>query len=48
MTNLNLLSAAALLGRFIAQEVPGAYLVGPDEESRQWVQLAAREAGLQF
>ena len=31
------LSAAALLGRFIAGQVPGAVLVGPDEESAQWV-----------
>ncbi|EHR73022.1 ribose-phosphate pyrophosphokinase [Burkholderiales bacterium JOSHI_001] len=40
------LSAATLLGHFIAQQVPGAYLVGPDEESRQWVGVAAQEAGL--
>jgi ribose-phosphate pyrophosphokinase len=40
------LSAATLLGRFIVQQVPGAYLVGPDEESRQWVGVAAREQGL--
>jgi ribose-phosphate pyrophosphokinase len=40
------LSAAALLGRFAAQQVPGAYLVGPDEESRQWVGVAAQALGL--
>ena len=40
------LSAAESLGRFIHQQVPGAYLVGPDEESRQWVGVAARDLGL--
>ncbi|MDH0863190.1 ribose-phosphate diphosphokinase [Mitsuaria sp. GD03876] len=40
------LSAAALLGRFIATQVPGAVLVGPDEESAQWVAEAARAAKL--
>ena len=40
------LSAAPLLGRFIAAQVPGAVLVGPDEESGQWVRGGARrEAG---
>ncbi|WP_416760863.1 ribose-phosphate diphosphokinase [Roseateles sp. So40a] len=41
------LSAAALLGRFIAAQVPGAVLVGPDEESGQWVAEAARSAKLE-
>jgi ribose-phosphate pyrophosphokinase len=40
------LSAASLLGRWIAAQVPGALLVGPDEESGQWVAEAARAAGL--
>ena len=40
------LSAATLLGSFIARQVPGAYLVGPDEEARQWVGGAARDLGL--
>ncbi|WP_431260650.1 ribose-phosphate diphosphokinase [Roseateles chitinivorans] len=40
------LSAASLLGRFIAVQVPGAVLVGPDEESGQWVAEAARAAKL--
>ncbi|SEK59084.1 ribose-phosphate pyrophosphokinase [Roseateles sp. YR242] len=42
------LSAATLLGRWIAAQVPGAVLVGPDEESGQWVAEAARDAGLDF
>jgi ribose-phosphate pyrophosphokinase len=41
------LSAAALLGRFIAVQVPGAVLVGPDEESGQWVAEAARAGKLE-
>ncbi len=41
------LSAAALLGRFIAGQVPGAVLVGPDEESAQWVAEAARAGKLE-
>lgn len=40
------LSAAALLGEWIAQRVPGAVLIGPDEESGQWVAEAARAGGL--
>ena len=42
------LSAAALLWRFIAAQVPGAVLVGPDEESGQWVAEAARAAKLAY
>ncbi|RZI58103.1 MAG: ribose-phosphate diphosphokinase [Rubrivivax sp.] len=42
------LSAATLLGRFIAVQEPGAVLVGPDEESGQWVAEAARAAKLEF
>ncbi|OWQ46276.1 ribose-phosphate diphosphokinase [Mitsuaria noduli] len=42
------LSAAALLGRFIAVQEPGAVLVGPDEESGQWVAEAGRAAKLEF
>lgn len=40
------LSAAPLLGAFVAREVPGALLLGPDEESEQWVGAAARDQGL--
>lgn len=40
------LSAAALLGRWIADRAPGAVLVGPDEESGQWVAEAARAGAL--
>lgn len=41
------LSAAPLLGEWIAAQVPGALLVGPDEESAQWVAAAAQRAGLE-
>lgn len=41
------LSAAPLLGALAAQRRPGALLLGPDEESAQWVQQAAEAAGLQ-
>lgn len=40
------LSAAPLLGHWIAQQVPGALLLGPDEEAGQWVRVAAEAAGL--
>ncbi len=40
------LSAAALLGAWIAAQVPQALLLGPDEEAGQWVGAAARSAGL--
>lgn len=35
------LSAAPLLGDWIAQHRPGAFLLGPDSESAQWVTQAA-------
>ncbi len=40
------LSAAPLLGRWIAARQPDALLLGPDEESAQWVSEAARAGGL--
>ena len=40
------LSAAELLGDFIARTLPGALLLGPDEEAAQWVRLAAAGRGL--
>jgi len=40
------LSAAPLLGAWIAEHVPGALLIGPDEESAQWVSEAAAAGGL--
>jgi ribose-phosphate pyrophosphokinase len=42
------LSAAPLLGCFVAARQPGALLLAPDEEARQWVQAAAAAAGLDF
>jgi ribose-phosphate pyrophosphokinase len=41
------LSAAPLLGRFVAGQVPGAVLLAPDEEAGQWVRAAAEASGLE-
>lgn len=41
------LTAAHLLGAWVAQQVPGALLLGPDEEAAQWVQRAAQSNGLE-
>lgn len=40
------LSAAPALGDHVAAQVPGAVLIGPDEEAAQWVQRAAEAHGL--
>jgi ribose-phosphate pyrophosphokinase len=40
------LSAAPLLGAHVAQAVPGALLLAPDEEAAQWVRAAAQAQGL--
>lgn len=40
------LTAAPLLGAWVAQHRPGALLLGPDEEARQWVTVAAAAHGL--
>ena len=40
------LSAAPLLGAWVAQQVPGALLLGPDEEALQWVAAAGQAHGL--
>lgn len=40
------LTAAPLLGAWVAGQVPGALLLGPDEEAAQWVQRAAEAHGL--
>ncbi len=40
------LSAAPLLGAWVAQRVPGALLLGPDEEALQWVAAAGLAHGL--
>lgn len=39
-------SAAPLLGCFVAGRVPDALLLAPDEEAGQWVRAAAQAAGL--
>jgi ribose-phosphate pyrophosphokinase len=39
-------SAAGLIGDFVSREVPGALLLGPDEEAGQWVRVAAAAHGL--
>jgi len=40
------LTAAPLLGAWIARQLPGALLLGPDEEAEQWVRVAAQAHGL--
>jgi ribose-phosphate pyrophosphokinase len=40
------LSGAPLLGQWVAQQRPGAFLLGPDGESAQWVAQAAQPFGL--
>jgi ribose-phosphate pyrophosphokinase len=40
------LSAAPLLGEYVAQALPGALLLAPDEEAGQWVRAAAVAHGL--
>lgn len=42
------LSAAPLLGAFVAATLPHAVVVGPDEESAQWAEPIARHAGRPF
>ena len=41
------LSAAPLLGAWVARHVPGALLLGPDEEALQWVAAAGQAQGLE-
>jgi ribose-phosphate pyrophosphokinase len=41
------LSAAPLLGRFVAERVPGSLLLAPDEEAGRWVRAAAAAGGLE-
>lgn len=40
--------AAPQVGAWIRTQIPQALLVGPDSESRQWVEAAARVAGVPF
>lgn len=42
------LSAAEAIGEFLAGTLPKALLLGPDEESAQWVAVAAKEAGCDY
>ena len=42
------LSAAPLLGAWIAEHAPGALLLGPDEEALQWVRAAAQAHGMAY
>ena len=41
------LTAAPLLGDWVFRQCPNALLVGPDEESAQWIQAAAQAHGLE-
>ena len=42
------LSGAPRLGELIAEKRPGALLLGPDEEARQWVAQAAGITGVEY
>jgi ribose-phosphate pyrophosphokinase len=42
------LSAAEAIGEFLAGTLPKALLLGPDEESAQWVEAVAKEAGCDY
>lgn len=42
------LTAAPAIGAFVARRARGALLLGPDEESAQWVEAAARAGGLDW
>lgn len=42
------LSATYLMGVYLKEQVEDALLIGPDEESRQWVQRIAEMAGFPF
>ena len=39
------LSGSPLLGDYIAQKIPDAFLLGPDSESSQWIASAAKKHG---
>lgn len=41
------LSGAPLLGDYIAQQIPDAFLLGPDSESAQWIASAAQAHGFE-
>jgi len=40
------LSAAPILGEFVARRLPKPFLLGPDAESEQWIRQAAEPLGL--
>lgn len=42
------LSATQQIGEYIAEQFPGAIILGPDAESEQWVSAAAEIAGSDF
>jgi ribose-phosphate pyrophosphokinase len=42
------LSASHAIGKYLAVKTPGAFILGPDEESAQWAQEIAHSAGLDF
>jgi ribose-phosphate pyrophosphokinase len=45
-TTATALTAAPAIGSFLRRRTPRAVVVGPDEESAQWVRIAAGAAGL--
>jgi ribose-phosphate pyrophosphokinase len=41
-------SAAPVIGRFLSEELGSPIIVGPDEESEQWVREVARQSGFEY
>ena len=48
MAHIRVLSAAPVLGELVAKHHLQPLLIGPDEESTQWVALAAQKHGFEF
>jgi ribose-phosphate pyrophosphokinase len=42
------LTASGLIGKFLLENTPGAFVLGPDAESLQWVQAVASPGGFDF
>lgn len=42
------LSASELIGEYVSEHLTNAILIGPDEESEQWVAVAAKRAALEY
>ncbi len=47
-TMVDVIAAAPLLNKFLAERLPNAFLLGPDEESTQWVSELAKLQNLDY